>query len=123
MACAELSLRALAWFLHDGGQRMHGCFHILGMDQFKGTAPDQFFWRIAQQTCGGRADIEQPPIRIKEDNGIRTLLDQGAETLFTRAELFLHLFAFREDRKSTRLNSSHQIISYAVFCLKKKNKY
>src|SRR5258708_8454323 len=29
----------------------------------------------------------------------------------------------RRDRKSTRLNSSHQIISYAVFCLKKKNKH
>src|SRR5258708_27124351 len=29
--------------------------------------------------------------------------------------------ANRLDRKSTRLNSSHQIISYAVFCLKKKN--
>src|SRR5258708_15217542 len=29
---------------------------------------------------------------------------------------------FEEDRKSTRLNSSHQIISYAVFCLKKKNR-
>src|SRR5258708_24720985 len=28
-----------------------------------------------------------------------------------------------EDRKSTRLNSSHQIISYAVFCLKKKNSH
>src|SRR2546422_4512190 len=28
----------------------------------------------------------------------------------------------REDRKSTRLNSSHGYISYAVFCLKKKNK-
>src|SRR5436309_11924151 len=27
------------------------------------------------------------------------------------------------DRKSTRLNSSHVKISYAVFCLKKKNKY
>src|SRR5258708_18536717 len=27
-----------------------------------------------------------------------------------------------QDRKSTRLNSSHQIISYAVFCLKKKIK-
>src|SRR5437762_4710827 len=26
------------------------------------------------------------------------------------------------DRKSTRLNSSHRCISYAVFCLKKKNK-
>src|SRR3954466_1655907 len=29
---------------------------------------------------------------------------------------------FRSDRKSTRLNSSHTIISYAVFCLKKKRK-
>ena len=29
---------------------------------------------------------------------------------------------FTPDRKSTRLNSSHQIISYAVFCLKKKKK-
>src|SRR2546430_9215074 len=28
--------------------------------------------------------------------------------------------AFRRDRKSTRLNSSHSQISYAVFCLKKK---
>src|SRR5690349_23232811 len=28
----------------------------------------------------------------------------------------------RQDRKSTRLNSSHVEISYAVFCLKKKNK-
>src|SRR2546422_1839349 len=28
----------------------------------------------------------------------------------------------RRDRKSTRLNSSHGYISYAVFCLKKKNK-
>src|SRR5256885_3685116 len=27
-----------------------------------------------------------------------------------------------EDRKSTRLNSSHLVISYAVFCLKKKTK-
>src|SRR3712207_8586420 len=30
--------------------------------------------------------------------------------------------AVGEDRKSTRLNSSHANISYAVFCLKKKNK-
>src|SRR5258708_18361956 len=34
---------------------------------------------------------------------------------------FLGLFVLIiTDRKSTRLNSSHQIISYAVFCLKKK---
>src|SRR5437762_9862896 len=33
----------------------------------------------------------------------------------------LHVHADREgDRKSTRLNSSHRCISYAVFCLKKK---
>src|SRR5699024_12573106 len=31
--------------------------------------------------------------------------------------------ATERDRKSTRLNSSHVSISYAVFCLKKKNKY
>src|SRR5439155_25046501 len=35
----------------------------------------------------------------------------------------LHCFKHREqDRKSTRLNSSHVAISYAVFCLKKKNR-
>src|SRR5256885_911285 len=32
------------------------------------------------------------------------------------------LGALERDRKSTRLNSSHLVISYAVFCLKKKNK-
>src|SRR5438876_9211138 len=32
-----------------------------------------------------------------------------------------HGASFREDRKSTRLNSSHPSISYAVFCLKKKS--
>src|SRR5690606_40871518 len=40
--------------------------------------------------------------------------------------LLMHVvFAFptvRQDRKSTRLNSSHVKISYAVFCLKKKKK-
>src|SRR5207248_9950659 len=30
-------------------------------------------------------------------------------------------YGFLQDRKSTRLNSSHRTISYAVFCLKKKN--
>src|SRR5688572_31782904 len=36
------------------------------------------------------------------------------------AELLGHAEVDREDRKSTRLNSSHSQISYAVFCLKKK---
>src|SRR5258708_30992203 len=40
----------------------------------------------------------------------------------TAQELAEILRLSNEDRKSTRLNSSHQIISYAVFCLKKKKK-
>src|SRR5690606_40715843 len=35
---------------------------------------------------------------------------------------FVHWVKGKIDRKSTRLNSSHVKISYAVFCLKKKNK-
>src|SRR5947199_10182436 len=38
------------------------------------------------------------------------------------ANVFDDLFFRLPDRKSTRLNSSHLGISYAVFCLKKKNK-
>src|SRR3989454_4258087 len=37
------------------------------------------------------------------------------------ADVF-HLMSIARDRKSTRLNSSHLVISYAVFCLKKKKK-
>src|SRR2546426_3312291 len=39
-----------------------------------------------------------------------------------RANVFARMQAERGDRKSTRLNSSHLVISYAVFCLKKKKK-
>src|SRR5256885_6618622 len=41
------------------------------------------------------------------------------------AEVVRHIahYPIRQDRKSTRLNSSHLVISYAVFCLKKKNNH
>src|SRR5258708_26874183 len=39
----------------------------------------------------------------------------------TGSQLPADVYGSPQDRKSTRLNSSHQIISYAVFCLKKKN--
>src|SRR2546430_4379902 len=39
---------------------------------------------------------------------------------FSRGKSISYLTAFLRDRKSTRLNSSHSQISYAVFCLKKK---
>src|SRR5262245_64154051 len=56
---------------------------------------------------GNRPGARQPPCRgvaarAEEDRARRPVL--------------------RRDRKSTRLNSSHLGISYAVFCLKKKNK-
>src|SRR5439155_21877345 len=40
--------------------------------------------------------------------------------LVSNAQAHLDLATCRQDRKSTRLNSSHVAISYAVFCLKKK---
>src|SRR5690625_3422316 len=43
-----------------------------------------------------------------------------AETAMATLPVFLLLFIPMIDRKSTRLNSSHVAISYAVFCLKKK---
>src|SRR2546430_15167911 len=49
---------------------------------------------------------------------------QTATPAFPLSPTF-HLYSFLgsfTDRKSTRLNSSHSQISYAVFCLKKKNK-
>src|SRR5947208_13693571 len=50
---------------------------------------------------------------------------RGYDSLRSKAERGLSVRRSRAhvpgaDRKSTRLNSSHQIISYAVFCLKKK---
>src|SRR5438034_4990503 len=51
--------------------------------------------------------------------------DQIKSPAFQNAELRserLRILAVLGDRKSTRLNSSHTVISYAVFCLKKKKK-
>src|SRR2546430_13154076 len=42
--------------------------------------------------------------------------------LNARKERTIEILRVRGDRKSTRLNSSHSQISYAVFCLKKKKK-
>src|SRR5690625_7087553 len=56
------------------------------------------------------------------------LLRRSSSLIFVRLEPFWRIFGFSiekagkmiKDRKSTRLNSSHVAISYAVFCLKKK---
>src|SRR5947208_12084972 len=50
--------------------------------------------------------------------------DPGHRAVASRRRFSRRISATKNprDRKSTRLNSSHQIISYAVFCLKKKKK-
>src|SRR3712207_8868467 len=60
---------------------------------------------------------------INQMAGIGTMTITSSD-LTTRAEpLVLPHIEEAQDRKSTRLNSSHANISYAVFCLKKKKLY
>src|SRR5260221_209898 len=59
-------------------------------------------------------------IKLTMGIGFGKLLSDGAvyvKTFEPLVALVVHV-----DRKSTRLNSSHTVISYAVFCLKKKKK-
>src|SRR5260221_6335483 len=51
---------------------------------------------------------------LTQGDGPISTSDPSAVSFFTRAA------PSSQDRKSTRLNSSHTVISYAVFCLKKK---
>src|SRR5207244_10352418 len=65
-------------------------------------------FRAARRNAGG-------PMRLQERQAVR------ADSIMQLRPEYLRKFRSK-DRKSTRLNSSHQIISYAVFCLKKKTK-
>src|SRR5205807_4245403 len=74
--------------------------------------------------------VAQLDQRLQQAEQQGTDLRRQAQALAQRrAELEQQRDAFRRqgydgpmrDRKSTRLNSSHLVISYAVFCLKKKN--
>src|SRR5258708_15346050 len=78
-----------------------------------------------------RSQVIRALARELEDPQTATRLLADCAARFLAIHLLRHYCAFpiREkltkpalgaDRKSTRLNSSHQIISYAVFCLKKK---
>src|SRR2546422_8616025 len=76
--------------------------------------------RSSPPVCGGADDRR----RGAPDGGRRRLVDRGRDdrrALCLRPAGRGEPHAARcEDRKSTRLNSSHGYISYAVFCLKKK---
>src|SRR5438132_7284925 len=65
------------------------------------------------------------PRRLALADGARRAVRQGVAVGRVAAREVVTLHGAREasqlrDRKSTRLNSSHTVISYAVFCLKKK---
>src|SRR5260221_1891972 len=58
--------------------------------------------------------------RLTQEGVMKSPRALGIRTAFPSCHAAARLYD--EDRKSTRLNSSHTVISYAVFCLKKKNK-
>src|SRR2546422_5620358 len=63
------------------------------------------------------------PAAAQRDEGVVDELARLLAAADTRVyDTALFREALRQDRKSTRLNSSHGYISYAVFCLKKKKK-
>src|SRR5437764_10981845 len=66
-----------------------------------------------------RSMLEMHPSNFTNDPYIA---GQNDKLVTINASLQVDLQAGVEDRKSTRLNSSHRCISYAVFCLKKKTK-
>src|SRR2546426_7740345 len=73
----------------------------------------------SSDVCSSDLQVEaraQAPPRLLPDPEDLQLADQVAHGMGRPQRIPL------EDRKSTRLNSSHLVISYAVFCLKKKKK-
>src|SRR5207249_10035962 len=64
---------------------------------------------------GSTQDALQAEVELGHLEHDRVMLETEKTTIAARINGLLH----REDRKSTRLNSSHVSISYAVFCLKK----
>src|SRR5690348_18100407 len=79
-------------------------------------------WRPA---CGSFSRLHRVGLVLGELGERPAVLDRHhlAEFRQIRVPVFQDMRGVaRADRKSTRLNSSHPSISYAVFCLKKKNK-
>src|SRR5256885_5940469 len=77
------------------------------------------------EACIGEDGLVVFPARVGDQHlggGADLLEEVGADLQAAGAADGLHRghAAGLEDRKSTRLNSSHLVISYAVFCLKKK---
>src|SRR3712207_9536385 len=64
--------------------------------------------------------VERLLARLRRGEELRDHRIVGARHVVPRLDARVDADAIGEDRKSTRLNSSHANISYAAFCLKKK---
>src|SRR5437762_9889903 len=71
---------------------------------------------------GERGRLVRIPRELRPTLGVRRRDLPGDATRGCVRGVARRLDTTARDRKSTRLNSSHRCISYAVFCLKKKNK-
>src|SRR5437879_11021935 len=79
---------------------------------------------------GDPPDLHSFPTRRSSDLSLegKTLIDASSGNLGTAVAMVGASYGVKvrllvsKDRKSTRLNSSHRCISYAVFCLKKKKR-
>src|SRR3712207_7541092 len=66
--------------------------------------------------------VLRPEVRLHVQAAVALVHGSVHRLLADEQEAHLAIEVLLEDRKSTRLNSSHANISYAVFCLKKKKK-
>src|SRR5207302_9320074 len=99
---------------------------LLQFDELGQQPPDRHGIAHRQLRAAALGDLQPDLVRRQEAKAARDGIDQRRVVARDDAEMVadaigdagwqLHL----EDRKSTRLNSSHVKISYAVFCLKKK---
>src|SRR3712207_8294899 len=86
-----------------------------------GLAVGHHGWQQIRAVLDWLADHwDQPEEGIWETRGGRKDFTYGRLMTWVALDRGIRL-ASAQDRKSTRLNSSHANISYAVFCLKKKN--
>src|SRR5688572_32057444 len=84
---------------------------------FRGSTKDYAKWFFIGETVLKGGDIYAP----RGDGTFQFMYPPTAAVLFAIPSYFGELpLIIILDRKSTRLNSSHSQISYAVFCLKKK---
>src|SRR2546422_6524645 len=82
--------------------------------------PYTTLFRSLQGYQGEKATIQTPVDSEKNGNNLWFMAAGGTVRDLELVGDYHYAMKFERDRKSTRLNSSHGYISYAVFCLKKK---